>query len=174
MSVRYHIAMPVTLTCTVCGTQFTRPPSHAKRVAVPSCSRRCNGVLRGRDWATYGHLGPKAKTSPPPRMVGAENPAWKGGVTLKRPKGNYPSVRYIRAPDWARPMARTDGYVMEHRLVMAQMIGRLLDRSEVVHHRNHDPLDNRPANLELWPDNGSHKRAEAGRFVEGAANRLPA
>ena len=68
-------------------------------------------------------------------------------------------------------MARADGYIMEHRLVMAQWVGRVLERSEVVNHLNHDPRDNRPENLELWPDNGSHKRGEVGRFVDGVSNR---
>jgi len=105
-------------------------------------------------------------------MSGANNPAWKGGVTYWRKKGNYPAIKYVRAPEWARPMARKDGYIMEHRLLMATRIGRLLTRTEVVHHIDHDPLNNDPANLELWPSNGSHKAAEHGRVVPGAANRL--
>jgi hypothetical protein len=105
-------------------------------------------------------------------LKGPLNPAWKGGVTHKRAKGNYSGVRYVRAPEWARPMARKDGYVMEHRLVVARMAGRLLTRTEVVNHRDHDPSNNDPANLELWPDNGSHKRGEVGRFADGVANRL--
>ena len=79
-------------------------------------------------------------------------------------------MRYLRAPEWAVPMARSDGYIMEHRLVMAQMCGRLMTRTEVVHHKDHNPLNNAPENLELWPNNRAHKLAEHGRFVEGAAN----
>jgi len=57
-------------------------------------------------------------------------------------------------------MARKDGYVMEHRLVVAAAIGRALTRTECVHHINHDPLDNRVENLELFRDNRDHKLYE--------------
>jgi hypothetical protein len=99
------------------------------------------------------------------------NPAWKGGVTIFKTHGNYAGVRYIRAPREIRPMARKDGYVMEHRLLMAITVGRLLTRTEVVNHINHNPRDNSPANLELYPTNRDHKLGEAGRFVPGVANR---
>ena len=105
------------------------------------------------------------------RLKGPTNPAWKGGVTYRKRRGNYVSVRYVRCPSEFAPMARTDGYVMEHRLVMAKWIGHALIRTECVHHINHNPLDNRRSNLELWPDNRSHKLAEHGRDVRGAANR---
>lgn len=39
---------------------------------------------------------------------------------------------------------------------MECVLGRLLERHEVVHHRNSQKTDNRPENLELLPDNRAH------------------
>jgi hypothetical protein len=44
----------------------------------------------------------------------------------------------------------TRGWEKEHRVVMAQKLGRPLSRNEEVHHRNADRGDNHPDNLELW------------------------
>jgi hypothetical protein len=93
-------------------------------------------------------------------------------VTYKRPKGNYIGPRYVRCPPDLLSMARSDGYVMEHRLVMARWVGRPLTRTECVNHIDRNPRNNDRSNLELYPTNGDHKRGEVGRFVEGVANRI--
>lgn len=59
------------------------------------------------------------------------------------------SFQYIRLylPD--HPMSSKIGLILEHRLVMAEHLGRNLSRSEVVHHINHNKRDNRIENLEI-------------------------
>ena len=75
-------------------------------------------------------------------------PNWKGG---KYVDGSGYVLRL--APD--NPMASKRGYVLEHRLVMSEMLGRPLEQHETVHHKNGIRNDNRPENLELW--SGQHR-----------------
>jgi hypothetical protein len=50
----------------------------------------------------------------------------------------------------SHPNCRKDGTILEHVLVMSQVLERPLTPEETVHHRNGDRQDNRPENLELW------------------------
>ena len=138
------------MTCDLCERRMYRRPSTLVANAGKYCSRACRNKA-------HPLIGPR----PWMNMKGPRNPAWKGGVTFKRQKGNYGRVRYVRCPTAYLPMARSDGYVMEHRLVMARTLGRLLSRTEVVHHIDHNTLNNAPANLMLFSSNGEHKRFEA-------------
>lgn len=165
-----HNDQRVTIPCAECEQPVKIPQAWEKRNTKTYCSRQCNGAARGREWATHGHKGRAARGPYVPRY-GEDNPAWKGGVMTRSAKGNYIGPRYIRCPKEWQSMARADGYIMEHRLVMAQWVGRTLLRTEVVNHINRNPRDNRRANLEMYPSNGDHKRGEAGRFVPGVANQ---
>lgn len=72
---------------------------------------------------------------------GAAHPSWKGGFRIKC------GYRMVQRP--SHPDADACGYVMEHRLVAAAVLGRPLADDEEVHHINEDRLDNRPANLDV-------------------------
>jgi hypothetical protein len=81
---------------------------------------------------------------------GPDHPSWKGGIFER---GGY---RFIWKPNHLE--ANNIGYVREHRLVMEKKLGRLLQPNEIVHHINHDRLDNRIENLMLMGSNSEHKR----------------
>ena len=74
---------------------------------------------------------------------GENNPRWNGGRRIRT--GGYVS---LMAKD--HPNADYGGYVVEHRLVMEEKIGRYLTKEENVHHLNGIRDDNRIENLELW------------------------
>jgi hypothetical protein len=95
------------------------------------------------------------------RMSGAGNPGWRGGVTLARGKGRYQDPRWVKCPAKLIAMARPDGFIMEHRLVVAQALGRTLSSAEVVHHMNHKTRDNAIENLALFASNSDHMRFHA-------------
>lgn len=80
------------------------------------------------------------------RMTGEQHPSWKGGRV--RAPGGYIGV-WVDRDDAMSAMADRQGYVMEHRLVMARSLGRALTKWETVHHINGDKTDNRLSNLQL-------------------------
>jgi len=96
-----------------------------------------------------------------------ESPSWRGGRTLKR---GYALVA-LDIDDPLFCMTQTNGYVYEHRLVMARKLGRPLTRYETVHHRNSkDKTNNDPSNLQLrW---GNHGKGAAMRCLDCGSDNL--
>ncbi len=79
---------------------------------------------------------------------GSEHPAWRGG----RGKTSLGYIfRTLTPDDVFFLMVSSHNHVAEHRLIMAQHIGRCLFESEIVHHINHVRDDNRIENLQLMP-----------------------
>lgn len=78
--------------------------------------------------------------------IGENHHAWKGGIIED---GN--GYIQVKAPN--HPKVNRGGYVREHVLVMEKKIGRYLNSTETVHHKNGIRSDNRVDNLELWASN---------------------
>src|SRR5713226_2405538 len=71
---------------------------------------------------------------------------WNGGVTRN---GLGYVLRQVPRDHWLRPQSDKAGYMLEHRLVMAEHFGRPLEPWETVHHINGDRMDNSLENLQL-------------------------
>lgn len=117
--------------CAQCGGRFLVSIFHRK--TTDCCSQSC----RQRKW-TREH---------PEHYKGPKSSNWKGGRRTL-PNG-YIEVWNPKAAERARPGTKKP-YILEHRLVMEQVLGRPLAVGENVHHKNGIRDDNRPENLELW------------------------
>jgi len=84
------------------------------------------------------------------------NPNWKG-------KRNNCGYYYIYHPN--HPNAPPSGYISEHRFIAEQIVGRILDIDEFVHHIDMDKANNHIDNLFITKQRGH-------RMIQCAFNRL--
>jgi len=113
--------------CEICGKEFHAPKHRNRRF----CSNKCRAV-----WSSK----------------------WLKGRIKKNAKGRYVSDRgYVKLtishlpPDeqkLARKMTNAP-FIYEHRLIMAKLLGRPLERYEVVHHKDGNRSNNKLENLQL-------------------------
>ena len=100
---------------------------------------------------------------------GEKHGNWKGGrITTKQ---GYIMLQ-VRPDSPFFSMATTGGYVMEHRLVMAQHLGRPLTKDETIHHINGKVTDNRLENLQLR--RGKHGKNEIWRCANCGSTNIVA
>ena len=81
---------------------------------------------------------------------GINHGGWKGGRVVTN--GGYILVR-INPDNEFYSMCTCDGYILEHRYVMAQQLCRSLTRQETVHHIDGNRQNNDISNLQLRQSN---------------------
>ena len=72
--------------------------------------------------------------------IGDKCCSWKGGK-------KYNNQGYVLISKRGYPGTDRNGYMLEHRYVMEQKLGRRLTEDEIVHHKNEVKDDNSPDNL---------------------------
>lgn len=119
------------------------------------------GQIVGCSQATVGRILFKAGIKAEKRKAyGKNHGCWKGGKILMN------GYSYIKIPIESKflPMSIKGGYVSEHRYVMANHLGRILNSNETVHHKDGNKNNNSIENLQLR--NGKHGNGAAFRCCD--------
>lgn len=104
---------------------------------------------RGNHWSWNEESRARVKGVGRRDICGEANPRWNGGRHI-----DVHGYVWVLKPD--HPFATERGYIREHRLVLEGKIGRFLLPDEIPHHINGVKDDNRPENLELYPNQSCH------------------
>lgn len=144
--------MKIELTCDSCGAVYSRYRSQIRSVTKGRyCSKRCVGMVASQRLVSLR----KAHAKQVRRDVA--RPELTDGVALLLNKGRVAIVStedsVLDAQTWS---FTNHGYAQEyatrhflHRVVMQRTLGRPLENTEFVDHRNRNKLDNRRSNLRL-------------------------
>jgi len=135
-----------------CGKIDIVDKKHLNKNCKSCTLQGCRLSNETKNKIAMSHISMKASAEARKKMSefrkGENHPQYKGRVR--------DNMGYIRIYQPEHPNATKAGYVLEHRLVMEDIISRPLKPDEIVHHINGTKDDNRRSNLWLFENNNIH------------------
>lgn len=161
----------VMLICQNCGEQFVT----YRKLNAKYCSISCGvsarnkteqNPARKRDMSGKNNpMFGRRLNGPDNPMFGktrSANPAWRGGRKIR--KDGYVLVMAPEGHPYPINSGKNKtGYILEHRLIMEQHLGRYLEPTEVVHHIDGNPTNNNVDNLQLFSSQNEHIKKAHGK-----------
>lgn len=166
-----------TIPCEQCGRLFYRQPAYVeqnRRFHSKACAYK--SFQKTRRMVACALDGCSVVTARRPSDTRKYCSRAHGTLaTIKRPTGRVHNGRpvilnsqgYYTIYEPTHPKASRSGHVLEHRWIVEQSLGRVLDTREQVDHKNQDKLDNRLDNLQIldpthhtWKTAADRKRRE--------------
>ena len=159
----------IKLFCNTCKKEFEKIPSHIYKTNF--CSQQCRFDFMNKQITKNCIVCKKEckiKRSRKNTFNYCSRQCFHIGYLGHNPSnfkgGRMTHKGYVYILKKGHPFADRDGYILEHRFVMEQHIGRYLTSKEIVHHKNHTRNDNRIENLELHKSQSNHM---SGHYPKG-------
>ena len=151
------ICMLVKYRCDWCDKEFERQACYMKGKKHVFCSRQCLADFSSKTKNPEGYASLKDLTGVSQHMTRLNQEMNLERMTPET-RAKMREVRLGRGE--CRGYSKIYGRPA-HRVVMEQMLGRPLKPKEVVHHRDFNPYNNAPENLQLFASSAEHTRFHA-------------